>query len=44
VFTLDIGILGILVGESIEENTTVKLLGAILALLALVDIAGRRMI
>jgi hypothetical protein len=44
VFTLNIGIVGLLVGEALEEDTSVKLLGAVLALLALVEIAGRRMI
>jgi MFS family permease len=44
VFTVNIGIVGILVGEALEEDTSVKLLGAVLALLALIEIAGRRMI
>lgn len=44
VFTLDIGIVAILLGEALEEDTSVKLLGAVIALLALVEIAGRRMI
>ena len=44
VFTLNIGIVGLLVGEALEEDTSVKLLGAVLALLALVEIAGRRMV
>jgi len=44
VFTVTIGIVGILVGEALEEDTSVKLLGAVLALLALVETAGRRMI
>ena len=44
VFTLDMGIISLFIGEAIEADTSVKLFGAVLALLALVEIAGRRMI
>jgi hypothetical protein len=44
VFTATIGIISLFVGEALESDSSVQLMGAVLVLLALVETAGRRMI